>query len=129
MGGISRDSAIAKNLFLDAAKQGYPDAEVSYAALVDLRRPINPENLKECLNWYTKAAKYGSSEGFEGLGLTYLQMGDREKARPLLKQAASLAREPASHFIFISKRKLAITLRWRWIKSLRLEEKLEIGMI
>jgi TPR repeat protein len=101
MGGISRDSAIAKNLFLDAAKQGYPDAEVSYAALVDLRRPINPENLKECLNWYTKAAKYGSSEGFEGLGLTYLQMGDREKARPLLKQAASLAREPASRFLYL----------------------------
>jgi TPR repeat protein len=100
-GGISKDLATAKRLFLDAAKQGYPDAEVSYAALVDLRRPINPGNLKECLNWYTEAAKDGSSEGFEGLGLTYLETGEREKARPLLKQAASLGREPASRFLYL----------------------------
>lgn len=100
-GGINKDLATAKRLFLEAAKQGYPDAEVSYAALIDLRRPVNPENLKECLSWYSTAANYGSSEGIEGLGLTYLQTYDLEKARPLLRQAASLGRELASRFLYL----------------------------
>jgi TPR repeat protein len=100
-GGVSKDLAAAKRLFLKAAKQGYPDAEVSYAALIDLRRPVNPENLQECLSWYSRAASDGSSEGIEGLGLTYLQADDREKARPLLRRAASLGRELASRFLYL----------------------------
>jgi TPR repeat protein len=100
-GGVSKDLAAAKRLFLDAARQGYPDAEVSYAALIDLRRPINPENLQECLSWYGRAASDGSSEGIEGLGRTYLQSDDREKALPFLRQAAFLGREPASRFLYL----------------------------
>lgn len=102
-GGINKDLATAKRLFLEAAKHGYPDAEVSLgdAALIDLGRPINPENLKECLSWYGTAANYGSSEGIEGLGLTYLQTYDLEKARPLLRRAASLGRELASRFLYL----------------------------
>jgi TPR repeat protein len=100
-GGVSKDLAAAKRLYLDAAKQGYPDAEVSYAALIDLRRPVNPENLQECLSWYSRAANDGSSEGIEGLGLTFLQADDQEKARPLLRQAASLGRELASRFLYL----------------------------
>ena len=101
LGGVNKDLAAAKRLFLNAAKQGYPDAAVSYAALIDLRRPVNPENLQECLSWYSRAASDGSSEGIEGLGLTYLQADDREKARPLLRRAASLGREPASRFLYL----------------------------
>ena len=101
LGGVNKDLAAAKRLFLNAAKQGYPDAAVSYAALIDLRRPVNPENLQECLSWYSRAASDGSSEGIEGLGLTYLQADDREKARPLLRRAASLGRELASRFLYL----------------------------
>jgi TPR repeat protein len=103
LGGVSKDLIAAKRLYSDAAKQGYPDAAVSLGALalIDLKYPIKPENLQECLSWYGKAANEGSSEGIEGLGLSYVQAGDREKALPLLRQAASLGREPASRFLYL----------------------------
>lgn len=105
LGGVSKDLTAAKRMFLDAARQGCPDAEVAYATLqqstVDLRRPLDPEKLQESLGWYGKAAIQGSSEGLEGLGVTYLLLDDRKKALPLLRRAASLGREPASRWLYI----------------------------
>ena len=76
IGGVKQDEAAALRMYLAAAKQGYPDAEVAYAELQQRQLAVRrikehselftPENLAESFGWFLKAAKSGSAAGLTG---------------------------------------------------------------
>jgi TPR repeat protein len=102
-GSVTKDAESARTLFLKAAELGYPQAEIAYADWLsrDRRRPVDQAKLHGALNWYGKAAFVGASEALQGMGLVYLALDEPERARPLLRSAALLGREPASRFLYL----------------------------
>jgi hypothetical protein len=69
--GVDRDLKEAARLFKEAAKQGYPDAQVALGELYDKGEGVAKDEAV-ALMWFKEAAKNGSSEGLlcEGMLLT-----------------------------------------------------------
>ena len=103
-GGVPKDQDGALSLIKRAAELGYPEAETAYGAWFakDKRQPVNQQKMREAINWYLKAAIAGSSEAIEGMGIVYLALNEPEKARPLLRRAASMGRELASRTLYLN---------------------------
>lgn len=102
-GGIAKDIDGAAALVRKAAERGYPPGATAYGHWLsrDLRRPVDREKLREATTWFAKAVIDGSSEAMEGMGTTYLTVGEPDKARPFLRRAAEMGREPASRYLYL----------------------------
>ena len=90
--GLKRDVVEARAWLLKAAAQGMDEAQVIYADMLH-KGMGGPENNKEALEWFVKAANHGRKDAQHNVGLFYLHgfgMGkaDVEEAKLWFERSA-----------------------------------------
>jgi hypothetical protein len=96
--GVPKDSAIAAQLFLKAAEQGYAAAQFEIGSMYANGRGV-PLDKQAALGWYMKAAAQGNAMAQFNIGLMYFYgdgvKADREQAISWIRKAADQGNQHA----------------------------------
>ena len=82
-------------LFLKAASEGVPEAQVNLANIYDEGDGVKPD-FEKARCWYKRAIKHGAPEAAYNLGVSYLNRGDTRWAKYWLIIAKSMGDDDAA---------------------------------
>lgn len=83
------------NLFLKAASEGVPEAQVNLANIYDEGDGVK-RDFEKARHWYKRAIKNGASEAAYNLGVSYLNRGEMRWAKYWLTTATSMGDDDAA---------------------------------